>query len=264
MHGMTIMARQTSGKLQIQVIARAASILRALQKQSAGLSLGELAKRVGLPRSTVQRIVSALHKEKLLVPASATRGVRLGPTVLALARSMRPDFVAFARPWIERLSSELRETVDLAILQDDCVLFIHQTIGQQRLRAVSAVGEAFPLHCTANGKAILAEMDKPQMFRLLPRTLPAFTANTLTNRRALLSELEKIRKSGIAFDVGEHTLGICAVGAALHDAAGHHLAISVPVPSVRFYDNRNKIAARLLAIRDELQRRIIETHSLVE
>lgn len=169
------MVRHSDGKLQIQVIARAASILRALEKETAGLSLGELAKRVGLPRSTVQRIVSALHAEKLLVPASATRGVRLGPSVLALARSMRPDFVAFARPYIERLSSELRETVDLAVLQDDCVLFIHQTVGPQRLRAVSAAGESFPLHCTANGKAILAELDKPEILRLLPKTLDAFT-----------------------------------------------------------------------------------------
>src|SRR3954452_14621335 len=143
------MARRTkSDKLQIQVIARAASILRALEKAKAGLSLGELGKLLGLPRSTVQRIVAALHSEKLVVPASPAGGVRLGPTVLALASSMRIDFIAFARPYMERLSHELRETVDLSAIRNDHLVFLDQVVGPQRLRTVSAVGEKFPLHCT--------------------------------------------------------------------------------------------------------------------
>src|SRR5262245_39081560 len=103
-------------KSQVQVIARAAAILRALEEQPAGLSLGQISQRVDLARSTVQRIVAALAAEKLLIAASPTGRVRLGPTILRLAASARTDFVALARPFLVRLSNELNETVDLATI----------------------------------------------------------------------------------------------------------------------------------------------------
>jgi hypothetical protein len=132
-------------KSQVQVIARAAAILRALEQQPAGLSLGQIAQRVELARSTVQRIVAALAAEKLLIAASPTGRVRLGPTILRLAASARTDFVAIARPFLVRLSNELGETVDLATIRKDHLIFVDQVIGPQRLRTVSAVGETFPL-----------------------------------------------------------------------------------------------------------------------
>jgi IclR family transcriptional regulator, acetate operon repressor len=239
-------------KLQIQVIARAASILRALEKEKAGLSLGELAKSVGLPRSTVQRIVAALHSEKLLVPASPAGGVRLGPTVLALASSMRTDFVAFARPYIERLSSELRETVDLSAIRNDHLVFLDQIVGPQRLRTVSAVGEKFPLHCTANGKAYLAHLEDVAAERLLGRQLARLTPHTLTSWSSLREDLKKVRKRGIAYDREEHSVGICAAGACLRDFAGNYVAISVPVPTHRFKISEMRITELLLATKAAL------------
>src|ERR1051325_11211715 len=77
--------RQASDKNQVQVIARAAHILRALEGEDAGLSLGQIAARVSLARSTVQRIVASLEAEKLVIAASPTGRVRLGPAVRRLA-----------------------------------------------------------------------------------------------------------------------------------------------------------------------------------
>src|ERR1700721_234349 len=74
---------------QIQVIARAAAILRALEHEPEGLSLAQIAQRVKLARSTVQRIVAALAAEKLLIAASPNARVRLGPTILRLAPAAR-------------------------------------------------------------------------------------------------------------------------------------------------------------------------------
>ena len=76
-----------------------------------------------------------------LIAASPNGRVRLGPTILRLAASVRTDFVGGARPFISRLSSELRETVDLASVRNDHLVFIDQVIGSHRLRTVSAVGE---------------------------------------------------------------------------------------------------------------------------
>ena len=131
-------------KNHVQVIARAASIMRALEDTTTGLSLGEIAIKVGLARSTVQRIVAALESEKLVVAASPAGRVRLGPTILRLAGSVRTDFVALAKPFLVELSKELHETVDLASIKGDHLVFIDQVIGSQRLRTVSAVGEILP------------------------------------------------------------------------------------------------------------------------
>lgn len=239
-------------KSQVQVIARAASILRALEDQAAGLSLGQIAQRVGLARSTVQRIVSALEAEKLLIAASPNGRVRLGPTILRLAASVRTDFVSLAHSFLVKLSNELRETVDLAIVKRDHLVFVDQVIGSQRLRTVSAVGESFPLYCTANGKAVLAQLERPMIEKLLGKSFEKRTPRTLTRLDELLAELEEVRKIGVAFDCEEHTLGICAAGVALRDALGNTIAISVPVPTQRFKEQRELIASRLLATKHAL------------
>jgi DNA-binding IclR family transcriptional regulator len=245
----------TNEKSQVQVIARAATILRALEDENGGLSLGQIAQRVKLARSTVQRIVSALETEKLVIAATPNGRVRLGPTILRLAASVRSDFTALARPFLERLSEELHETVDLSTVKKDHLVFIDQVIGPQRLRTVSAVGETFPLYCTANGKAYLAQLTDAGIEALIGRSFAPRTPNTLTKLAALLADLKAARRSGVAYDREEHTLGICAAGVAMRDPLGNAVAISVPVPTQRFLDRQALIAERLLATK-----RAMESH----
>jgi IclR family transcriptional regulator, acetate operon repressor len=242
-----------SDKNQVQVIARASTILRALEQENAGLSLGQIAQRVNLARSTVQRIVAALECEKLVIAATPNGRVRLGPAILRLAASVRSDFLALARPFLERLSDELHETVDLAMVRKDHLIFIDQVTGAQRLRAVSAVGETFPLYCTANGKAYLAQLSDAAVEKLIGRSYAARTPKTLTRLDALIADLNTVRDGGAAFDRDEHTLGICAVGVALQDPLGNPVAISVPVPSQRFVDRQALIAERLKATKRAME-----------
>ncbi len=246
----------TNDKSQVQVIARAATILRALEDENSGLSLGQIAQRVNLARSTVQRIVSALETEKLVIAATPNGRVRLGPTILRLAASVRSDFTAFARPFLERLSEELHETVDLSTVKKDHLVFIDQVIGSQRLRTVSAVGETFPLYCTANGKAYLAQLSDGAVEALIGRAYESRTPKTLQRIDALLAELKTARRTGIAYDREEHTLGVCAVGVALHDPLGNAVAISVPVPTQRFPDRHAMIAERLMATKRAMETRM--------
>jgi DNA-binding IclR family transcriptional regulator len=240
-------------KSQVQVIARAATILRALEDENMGLSLGQIAQRVNLARSTVQRIVSALETEKLVIAATPNGRVRLGPAILRLATSVRSDFLAMARPFLERLSQELEETVDLATVKKDQLIFIDQVIGSQRLRTVSAVGESFPLYCTANGKAYLSQLSDTAVEALIGRAYPARTPQTRTRIEMLLADLRVARHSGIAFDREEHTAGICAAGVAFHDPLGNAVALSVPVPSQRFVEREKQIADRLLATKRAME-----------
>ena len=208
-------------KNQVQVIARAATILRALEDENGGLSLGQIAQRVNLARSTVQRIVAALECEKLVIAATPNGRVRLGPAILRLAASVRSDFTALARPFLEQLSEELHETVDLSTVKKDHLVFI----------------------------------DQVAIEKLIGREYEARTPKSLVTLETLLKDLAAARRTGVAFDREEHTLGICAAGVSLRDPLGNAVAISVPVPSLRFEELETAIAERLIATK-----RAMETH----
>jgi DNA-binding IclR family transcriptional regulator len=239
----------------IQVIARAAAVLRMLAARPRGASLGEIAKAVGLPRSTVQRIVDALDREGLVVAGSSNTGVRLGPGLLPLAAGAKFEIAEVARPCLEELAIITGETVDLAILDQDKAVFIDQVQGSHRLRAVSAVGISFPLHSTSNGKAMLAALPASQLARLSKRLqLVALTPHTITDWGRLSAELDEVRSTGVARDMEENSLGICAVGAAVDGGGGELAAITIPVPTQRFAEKEAELTRLLLECRARVQR----------
>jgi DNA-binding IclR family transcriptional regulator len=198
--------------------------------------------------------------EQFVVPHSPNGGIRLGPGLIPLAASIHIELCREVRPYLEKLSREVSETVDLAILNMDKVVFIDQVAVPQRLQAVSAIGAAFPLHCTANGKAILATLPLEQVEHLLPQELPPLTAHTITSRAQLVDELTHIRVEGVAYDREEHTIGICAVGAVIRDAASSFAAVTIPLPSARFAGNEQKLAKTLLSTCEQIQTRLSTFH----
>lgn len=217
----------------IQVISRAADILRLLGRETGGLSLGQISNRVGLPRSTVQRIISTLAGEGFVSTARGDGGIRLGREIQNLARAVSSDMRARLRPVMEQLAEETGETVDLAILEGAHMLFIDQIEGSQRLRTVSRIGETFPLTITANGRAALACMPPDRaaaLIRAEHRTRGPY-APALSD---VLDTIDTIRNGGVACDENEHTDGICAMGFAVADPTGDIFAVSVPVPSARY------------------------------
>jgi DNA-binding IclR family transcriptional regulator len=230
----------------IQVISRAAKILRLLREHPKGLSLSQIAKEVDLARSTVQRIVAALEQENLVTTASANGGFRLGPEIARLAGAVHSDLREEIRPFLIQLSTIVNETVDLSVLDNGKVLFVDQIIAPHPLQATSQPGASFPLHCTANGKAILASLPLAEVENLLPKELKWYTDKTITNRDELLKELETVRSEGVAFSREEHIEGICAAGAVVVDRLGNRSAVSIPLPSTRFYGNEEKLISALL------------------
>jgi DNA-binding IclR family transcriptional regulator len=230
----------------VQAIARAAAVLRALEGAPEGLGISELAAKTQLPKSTVHRIAAALAEEDLVAGGDDGR-VRLGSGITRLAMAGREALGERLRPVLLDLRRQLDETVDLAVLDGSSVRFIDQVPAPKRLRAVSSVGELFPLHCTANGKALLAALPEPRASELLPARLERFTANTITSPTKLLAELEEIRDSGVAVDREEHTEGICAAGAAILTGNEAVAAISVPVPVQRFRGRENELVAAVRA-----------------
>jgi DNA-binding IclR family transcriptional regulator len=232
----------------IQVIARAAAVLRALKDSQTGLSLGQIADRVALPRSTVQRIVAALIDERLLV-ATRAAGVRLGPELQALAEAARTNTVDLCRPHLTALMAATGETVDLSALRGGQMVFLDQVQGSHRLRAVSSVGEHFPLTTTANGRAALSVLPEDAAVSLAQ----AEWGQGSGNLPVLLARLALARKLGFAEDNDDHTEGISAIGIAFRDFGGEVFAISLPIPTSRFAERRALVTSALLAVKADLE-----------
>jgi len=240
-------ASKSARRRGVQVIARAAEILRALDGYPQGLSLGVIAQRVALPRSTVQRIVGALAEERFVIAATPNARVRLGPGLVPLGTAAKSDFDAVVRPYLQRLSSETGETVDLAMLDGKKLLFIDQILGNTSgLVVVSGIGRAFPPHACANGKVLLAQLSEAEVSEAVMLPLSRNTDKTITSIAALNVALAKIRKEGIAYDLQEHNDGVCAVATFINEPFQRGLAISIPVPSSRFYGRQQELTTSLL------------------
>src|SRR5271155_5551000 len=198
----------------VQVIARAANILRVLEDRPEGLTLAEIARQVGLARSTVQRILTALAAEDFVIEAQPGRGTRIGPGLARIAASLASNLTELLHGRLVALRDEVGETVDLSVLTGGSAVFIDQIPGKQRLVALSAIGERFPLHCTANGKAMLACFASEDAAALIEKSVAAHEDHPLEDRAKLLKEIETARRKHLAYDLGEHDVGIGAVGVA--------------------------------------------------
>lgn len=247
----------------IQVIARAAAILREVGAQPDGLSLGKLAQATGLPRSTVQRIVDALETEHLLQAGSG--GVRPGWGLRRLGELPGSGIAQELRGALYQLFEATHETIDLSTLSAGEVLFMDRFLSDQVERAVPAIGATYPAYTMASGKALLACLSDNAIGQLYGSApLHRLTANTVADMAQLLAQVADIRAGAYAYDLEEHAAGKCAIGlpiglysgdgrglarrpsAASGSAAGAvALAISVVVPSARFAAQRPAIEAAL-------------------
>jgi DNA-binding IclR family transcriptional regulator len=241
------MGRQEEGSMQ--VVSRAASILRALDGEHRGLSLSELGERTGLPRSTVHRLVTALGVEGFVVGAPATGRTRLGPELTRLALHSRGELQAELRPYLEDLRRTLDETIGLSVLEPQGVRFVDQITANHPLQAITAVGELLPAWSSASGRALLATLPPEQREAMVPRRLVAHIPSTTTDRREVMAAIESAGRDGVAVTREEYTEGICAAAVAVRDGSGAAAAISVSAPTARFTRRSDEITAALLDVR---------------
>lgn len=241
--------KEGSGK---QVIARAAAILTALEKFPFGASLGELSQACDLPKTTVHRMVSSLEAQQLVITDGS--GVRLGPALVRLAASAHKDVIGIARPYIEALGRSTRETVDLCIYRGTHSVLVDQYSSDQELRVVSAIGTAFPIHCTAHGKALLAQLSD-DVFTMLSTgfSLEKRTEQTLVNIDALRADLVVGAKSGCFIDREEHARGVCGIGLTLRTGFVDQYALALAVPALRFQDHFEELKNALIQCKSQIE-----------
>lgn len=236
---------------RIQVISRAAAILRCLESEPDGLSLGAIAKRIELPRSTVQRLVDALAQEQLL-EIQGTAGVRLGPALMRLATHSHVDVTQRVRPYLEELSRRTGETAALASATGVELTLLHCVVSTQELRVAPVANTFLTIHATSGGKVLLAGLTDGEVEKLLPSRLKMITPHTFSTRTSLLQDLAQVRRTGFAYDREEHVLGVGAIATGVQTVHGRY-ALSIVGPASRINAAQAHIEATLADVRDFLQ-----------
>lgn len=249
-------SRASSGT--VQSVDRAVTILELLAVHGAA-GVTQLARELGVHKSTASRLVAALERRRLVEQVEDRGHYRLGVGVLKLAgaTNARLDLAQEARPVCRRLASETGETVNLAVLSGGAVLYVDQVSGSSTLSSYNWVGQHIPIHATSNGKALVSELDGPELTRVLGE-LVAYTPSTVTDRTVLDAQLVGVREHGFAIAADELDVGLTAVAAPVRDAHGDVVAsVSVSGPSFRFGEDRiTEVAVLVRAATTEIGSRL--------
>lgn len=213
---------------RIPAIDRAVDVMEALATGPAGIR--ELAARLGIPRSTVYRVLNSLEARGL-VARGADNAFRLGSQLLRLARAVPAgfDLVGLARPLMDACASALRCTVKLSVLDGGEALVVAVAESPETYAVTTQVGRRFPLHAGAASKVLAAFGPDEARARLLAAPLAKVTPATITQRAALRRALAEARQTGHAMDAGEFAPGIHAVAAPVLGPDGACVAaLSIP------------------------------------
>ena len=221
----------------IQSVERAADVLELFLTSSAELSVKEISQELALSKSTVHGIIKTLEHRGYLEQNPNDLKYRLGMKLfeLGIAVENQLDVGKIARPIIESLVAELKETVHLVVLQRDEVIYIEKVEGPQTLRISSQVGKRAPIHCTGVGKAILAFQGNTEIDRILSNSpLEPYTEYTLTDKEEIKKQLKTIYQQGFSVDDEEIELGLRCVAAPIFNHQGKAIAsVSCAAPTMR-------------------------------
>lgn len=233
----------------VQGVRHVADILRHVSKAARPVRINELARQVGLDKSSISRIVATLEQEKL-IQRTSEGGLCLGLGLLVITAPLIRDLdpSTSIKPSLAKLAQTTGETVNLSIWNGREAVSLVQELGSSAITHYAAPGHTSPAHCSASGKVLLAFEPDEAIAEVLSAPLQSYTARTVTDPAALRAELEEVKVRGYAINLGEYDAEVCAVAAAVFDHDGRLFgALTVTAPAYRFGPARRE-RIRLAAI----------------
>jgi len=251
--GAPVMPRRSTASYAVPAVESALSILETLGTAQP-MSLTELARQLGLGKSSVYRLLVTLALRGYVEKDPDSDRYQLTYRLFAVGSraSEQLGLREVAQPVMHRLGSQTGETVNLGVLDDFRTVSIHLVESAHPLRIHMRIG-GVSAHATATGKILLAALHSKELARLLAgRRLDAITPNTIKNRSVLLAELKRVRQEGYAVDDEECSLGLRCVGAPVRDHQGAVVAaLSMVAPCQRL--PRERIPAAVAQVQEAAQ-----------
>jgi IclR family transcriptional regulator, acetate operon repressor len=232
-----------------QAVQRAVSLLKAVSAVRPERGLTELARAVGLNKTTAYRLLTALEREGLVERSPEGDGYRPGPELVALgSRALGSADLRFAaRGELDALAQATRETVTLEVLVGRDALILDEAAGSHVIVSMPSIGTHWPAHATSTGKVLLAFLPDADRASRTAAPLARLTGKTIAEPSALGRELARIRERGYATSAEELEPGFVAVAAPICGADGRVVAaLSVGGPKARLTAERVAEIARLL------------------
>jgi IclR family transcriptional regulator, KDG regulon repressor len=208
-------------------VATAARILREFGKGDTQLGVSELARRVGIGKSTAHRVVWTLVAEGLLEKVDDTGLFRLTSTMRNLGVSAETALSLHQASTLalDQLRSVTDHTIHVAILDGADVLYVERRESPRGIPVFSRVGGRNSAHVTSTGKVLLAHLEPDELTRLLATMrLTRKTPHTITTKQALLAELTKVRRQGYGENVFESEAGMVSIAAPIRGRTGRVVA----------------------------------------
>jgi IclR family acetate operon transcriptional repressor len=212
-------------------------------------TVADLAAATGVPKATAYRLARTMEAGSYLVLDPLTGRYHLGPALVALTYLSKSysELGRMARAFLEGLAAGTGETVNLAVEIDGQAVLVDEVRTRLPFKSVIPLGRIIGDTANSNGKVFAAFKPEAERQRIAAAAHQALTEHTIVDPGALLQEFERVRREGIAYDMEERSLGVCAVGAPVRDQEGQVVAaISVIVPKGRFGPNEQKLCAQAI------------------
>lgn len=207
-------------------VGKALDVLDQVAAFERPVRFGELQDHSKFPKATLYRFLQTLTNQGMLAYDSDRQTYALGMRLVRLAHAAwtNSSLAPIARPFLDRLSSELGETVHLAQLDASQVLYVDKRNARQPVEMFSQAGKVGPAYCTGVGKAMLAYVSDDTLDRAMTQqSFHRFTDHTLASEADLRHELGHIRARGYAFDREEHEPGIVCIAVPILTTNGRML-----------------------------------------
>ncbi|WP_405624367.1 IclR family transcriptional regulator [Streptomyces sp. NBC_00076] len=223
-------------------VTRSLRVLEAVA-QHQPVTVGELTKLFGLPKSTVQRtLVTLAEAGWLRANRKDTTRWEIGARVLAVrpAALQGSSLFAAAREPMIRLRDTVNETIHLSVPDAlHGMVVVDRVDCDHPVRTFHAIGDTSPLHATATGHAVLAHLPKSEVDEFAASTLEGYGEETITDPEELRVELRRVKDRGYAVNHNQYRPGVCAIAAPVLDEDGTPLAaVAVSLPDSRFEPGR--------------------------
>lgn len=216
----------------VQSVERAFAILEAMAQENQEMGVTQLAEKLSLPAPTIHRSMKTLVALGY-ARQNASRRYSLGSRLLYLGDSATRGMAAWAKPTLLALSSECGETVNLATLEGELIVYTAQSPSRHSMRMFTEVGRRVLPHSCGVGKAIMSQLTDSDAQKIVKHTgMPRFTPTTLTSWKELKVELEKIRQTGYAIDEGEQEIGVRCIAVSVPGMTTP-TAVSISGPQTR-------------------------------
>jgi DNA-binding IclR family transcriptional regulator len=224
-----------------QSVLRAVALLKCFDDEHPKWTLSDLSRTLGLNKTTVFRLLSALESENLLSRSERCKSYVLGPEILAIAGfALRNiDLRAAARPELEKLTESTGETASLEIVSGHEMLIIDEIVGGHVVSGIRSLGTRWPLYGTSAGLSVLAFWPKIKREAYLNRNLEPITEHSTIESLILNDLLDRFADEGYAVSDEMLEAGLVAIGAPLFNHDGQtEAAISIYGPKNRLDKNR--------------------------